>query len=162
MLCTLYQIQVTMKSIVTCVLLRSGKSSYKNNTKVLISAAGIQRKFQQNQQGVLPTDCLLLLRNHRARHTLCHYCISTMKSRGLGLLGAHTCRLPLRTKKPPELFRQFDCVALLSYKIKTAYRYVPKNNTTTNTPPPTSSPKSTVSPWRSGMQNNHHHPSTSH
>lgn len=40
----------------------------------------------------------------------CHYSISRMKTRGLGRLGAYTCRLPLRTR-PPELFRQFDCLA---------------------------------------------------
>ncbi|KAI4823617.1 hypothetical protein KUCAC02_012195, partial [Chaenocephalus aceratus] len=55
-----------------------------------------------------------------ATHITYLYSIPDSMSRGLGLLRAHTCRLSLRTT-PLELFRQFDCTAPLSNKIKTAY-----------------------------------------
>lgn len=124
MLHALYQIQVTMK-IFSPALFCSGVSSYKT-TPMLVKHSREPKKFQQSQRGILLSDCLFLLCIHRARHTLQHYCTSTIKTRGLGLLRAHTCRLSLRTT-PLELFRQFDCTAPLSNKIKTAYRYVSTN-----------------------------------
>lgn len=125
MLCTLYQIQVTLKmfSPAFCsaplrACTKQHLSSYKHSRESKKSFNKISGEFSW----LIVCSCFC---NHKAWHALCHYCISTMKSRGAGT--TRRIHLQAATAKPPELFRQFDCVAPSSNKIKTAYRYIPTN-----------------------------------
>lgn len=123
MLCTLDQIQVTMKifspafcSALVRASIKQHLSSYEHSRE--------SKKVSTKSAGSSPDWlCAPALQSQSVTHPLPLLYLCTMKSRGLGLLSAYTCRLPFRTS-PLELFRQFDCVAPSSYKIKTPYRYI--------------------------------------
>lgn len=61
----LYQIQVTMKIFSPALCSAALRARIKRHL-ILPSTAGSLRKFQQNQRGVLLTDCSLLLCNQRS------------------------------------------------------------------------------------------------